>query len=102
MYDCQSDRYTEFSSTRESSAACHSLRGTLTAHPLPEQNHETAFDALEALARRHGYGVQRAERQLQVQGIHLSDALAFNSRFAAELVIDCDLRHAQPVEFQPL
>lgn len=102
MYDCQSDRYTEFASTSAAIAPSHSLRGVLTAHPLPERDHEPAFDALEALARRYGYLVQRAGRKLQVEGIHLADALAFNSRFATELVIDCDLRHAQPVEFQPL
>jgi hypothetical protein len=102
MYDCQTDRYTDFSLAHPQGAVKHSLQGTLTAHPLPFQAPAAAFDALEALAFRHGYEVERCDNKLKVVGINLADALNFNACFASQLVIDCDLRHARPVPFNPI
>lgn len=99
MYDCQSDRYTEFSLSDSQTTSAHSLLGELTAHAIHDQNPYAAFDALEALARRHGYQVERGEASLKVIGVHLADALNFNACFGEQLVINCDLRRAQPVRF---
>jgi hypothetical protein len=99
MYDCQNDRYTEFSFSQAQITAAHNLLGELTALPIPRQDPTPAFDALEALARRHGYQVERCNGSVKVVGVQLADALNFNACFGAQLVINCDLRRAQPVRF---
>lgn len=100
MYDCQTDRYTEFSFSQAQTAAAHSLQGELTALPIPDQDPTPAFDALEALARRHGYRVERCDVSVKVRGVQLTDALNFNACFGEQLVINCDLRRIQPVSFR--
>lgn len=101
MYDCESDRYTEFSYefTGAQRPAKHCLQGELTARPISGQQAQPAFDALEALARRHGYQVQRSDAWLKVSGVQLADALNFNACFGEQLVIDCQLQRALPVRF---
>lgn len=102
MYDCQTDRYTDFTLSQPQGAVKHSLQGTLTAHLLPSQDPLAALDALEAQALSRGYAVERCDSKLKVVGINLADALNFNACFASQLVIDCDLRHARPVPFEPI
>ncbi|KZE25944.1 hypothetical protein EV683_10443 [Crenobacter luteus] len=95
MYDCQSDRYTDFSAPTPASANL-ALTGSLTARAAGRDAHD-ALAALAAHAERLGHAVERAADAVRVDGLGLADALALNAAHGATLLIDCDLRARRAV-----
>ena len=99
MYDCQVDACTDFSLSFFNTVGCaKALTGQLTAKPATEAD-TPCLEELAAYAGKLGYPVEQQATQLEIRGVTLLDALSINTRFAARLIICCDLRRSTPVTF---
>ncbi|WP_293763331.1 hypothetical protein [uncultured Aquitalea sp.] len=99
MYDCLQDSYTDFSfAVFDAVGRKRPLSGSLTASPLSAKDYLHLTD-LAAFANDLGYRSELCGSQLTVCDISLTDALAINSRFGADLIISCDLRRDPPAQF---
>ncbi|RQW25476.1 hypothetical protein EHS17_11190 [Rhodobacteraceae bacterium CH30] len=96
MYDCQTDNYTDFDAPAAAVLRpASSLNGVLHAHSLHADTHG-ALASLAAHAAMLGYIPRHKGTSLLISDVSLDDALAINSRFAAQLVISCELRQDPP------
>lgn len=99
MYDCQEDRYTDFSFVDfDSVGRPRPLSGSLVALALPSQAPST-LQALADFAAAQGYQLEHAPQQLLIHDVSFTDALAINQRFGDDLIISCDLRRSPPAHF---
>jgi len=99
MYDCQNDRYTDFSVNGYASAARpRPLCGQVTA-TAASTGEQPELIALLQFAGELGYSANLAHDTVTLDEVSLSDALAINARFGTQLVISADLRRSPPIRF---
>ncbi|MCW3479317.1 hypothetical protein OL229_07020 [Neisseriaceae bacterium JH1-16] len=99
MYDCQNDRYTDFSvndyaSTTRPRPLCGSVTATAAA-----SGEQAELIALMQFVGELGYSANLDHDTVSLDEVSLGDALAINARFGATLVISADLRRNPPIRF---